>query len=282
MDLMANSLLAFGASPAMVHAKEEVDDFAQIADVLVINVGTLTPSWIESMKRAIHAVVNLGKPWVLDPVGCGATSYRTQQCRELLALQPTLIRGNASEIIALADASEERTRGVDSTIDGDASLLLVARKAARILAEKCNCVIAISGAEDFITDGNAETYISVNNGVPMLQAITATGCSVTAICAACIAATLKEEMTLSDTFNKDPKKAVSMATASGLALFGHAAEVAVLQGATGPGTLRSVLLDALYSMQESEASDGASELSTNELQSEKRTNIGLKMCWRAW
>src|SRR5688572_5385256 len=98
MDVTANALLAIGASPAMVHAEDEVEEFVALAHSLVINIGTLSHAWVGAMTRAAEQAVRLGKPWVLDPVGAGATQYRTAVARELAHRQPTVVRGNASEI----------------------------------------------------------------------------------------------------------------------------------------------------------------------------------------
>src|SRR5450631_3261652 len=119
MTLSANVLLALGASPAMVHAEEEVEDFVAIADALVVNIGTLSPSWVAAMRLAIARATALGKPWVLDPVGCGATPYRTKVAVELAALKPSVIRGNASEILSLADQAGQAGKGVDSLASAD-------------------------------------------------------------------------------------------------------------------------------------------------------------------
>ena len=102
MDIAANVLLAVGASPAMVHAPEESPDFLTIAQALVINIGTLSSPWVESMEVAAKAARSLGKPWVLDPVGAGATGFRDSAVKKLIAHRPQVIRGNASEIMAVA------------------------------------------------------------------------------------------------------------------------------------------------------------------------------------
>ena len=102
MTPSANVLLALGASPAMVHAVEEVEDFVAISDALAVNIGTLSPPWVAAMRAAAERAKALGKPWVLDPVGCGATPYRSAVAAELAALGPAVIRGNASEILSLA------------------------------------------------------------------------------------------------------------------------------------------------------------------------------------
>lgn len=105
MDIMANTLLAAGASPAMVHALEEIHEFTALTSALCINIGTLSPDWIFSMKVAATRANEMRKPWVLDPVGVGATQFRTEKCVELIRLKPTVIRGNASEIMALVGSS---------------------------------------------------------------------------------------------------------------------------------------------------------------------------------
>ena len=132
MDVTANALLAIGASPAMVHAEDEVDEFVGIAHSVVINIGTLSPAWVSAMTRAAEQAVRRGKPWVLDPVGAGATQYRTAVARDLGHRGPTVVRGNASEILALAGASTAGTRGVDS-VHGSADALEVARDLSRDL-----------------------------------------------------------------------------------------------------------------------------------------------------
>ena len=119
MDVTANCLLALGASPAMVHAEEEVEDFLAIAQALVVNIGTLSPPWVAAMGRAAARARALGRPWVLDPVGAGATPYRTRTSLELIERGPTVIRGNASEILALAGVAAGPTKGVDSTHGAD-------------------------------------------------------------------------------------------------------------------------------------------------------------------
>src|SRR5262245_14400594 len=101
MTVSANVLLALGASPAMVHAVEEVEDFVAISDALVINIGTLSPPWVDAMRLAAVAANAARKPWVLDPVGCGATPYRTTTAAELASFRPAIIRANASEIMSL-------------------------------------------------------------------------------------------------------------------------------------------------------------------------------------
>ncbi|CAI0436684.1 unnamed protein product [Linum tenue] len=105
MDIVANTLLAAGASPAMIHSLAEIPDFTPQAQALCVNVGTLSPSWVPAMKSAAELMVKLGKPWVLDPVAAGASGFRLNACLALVGVKPTVIRGNGSEIIALSRAS---------------------------------------------------------------------------------------------------------------------------------------------------------------------------------
>ena len=177
MNYTANALLAIGASPVMAHAAEEVEDMVSIAGALVVNIGTLSPQWVEGMKKAIVAAKKLGKPIILDPVGAGATPYRNSVLSELLnTASPTLIRGNGSEILALAGANIQ-TKGVDSTANSTDSL-----QAAKLLSEQFGCVVSVSGATDVIVSGDKVAYIE--NGVPLMTRVTGMGCSASAIAGA--------------------------------------------------------------------------------------------------
>lgn len=177
MNFTANALLAIGASPVMAHAAEEVEDMAAIAGALVVNIGTLSPQWVEGMKLAMKKAAALGKPIVLDPVGAGATPYRNRVLTELLATaSPTIIRGNGSEILALAGLNVQ-TRGVDSTTDSAGSL-----DAARALSSRYGAVVSVSGAVDVIVHGERTAWVS--NGVPLMTRVTGMGCSASAIAGA--------------------------------------------------------------------------------------------------
>lgn len=223
MTVSANVLLALGASPAMVHALEEVEDFVAISDALVINIGTLSPPWVEAMERAVLAANDLRKPWVLDPVGCGATPYRTQTSGQLAAFRPAIIRGNASEIMSLAGATGEGQKGVDSAAGSDAAL-----DAARALARQTGAVVAVTGAVDYATDG-ART-VRVEGGNPMMPLSTALGCALSA--AAAGFAAVAEPMT---------------AAVVALAVFKVAGAEAAGR-CRGPGHLPAELCDALHLM----------------------------------
>jgi hydroxyethylthiazole kinase len=219
MDVTANALLAIGASPAMVHANEEVEEFTGISSALMINIGTLSPAWVHAMERAADRAVALGKPWLLDPVGAGATAYRTRTARDLAGRRPAVVRGNASEILSLA-GEVGGTKGVDSTRGADEA-------AGRELARGLGCVVAVTGAVDHVTDGRR--MLAVEHGHPMMTRVTALGCALTGVTGAFLAV------------EPDPL----LAAAYALAFFGLAGEMAA-SGSMGPGTLRMRLMDALY------------------------------------
>jgi hydroxyethylthiazole kinase len=140
MNNTANALLAIGASPVMAHAEEEVEEMVNIASALVINIGTLSESWIISMFKAARQARKKGIPVILDPVGAGATAYRTKTARDLIANEPpAIIRGNASEIMALYD-DKSKTKGVDSAASSDKAI-----DVARRLSEINKCVVCVTG-----------------------------------------------------------------------------------------------------------------------------------------
>jgi hydroxyethylthiazole kinase len=225
MDLSANVLLAAGASPAMVHAREEAAEFAGIAGAVVVNIGTLSPEWVASMLDAAGVARDRGTPWVLDPVAAGATSYRTKTAADLMALRPTVVRGNASEILALAGTAGGG-KGVDST---DASS--DAADAAADLARRSGAVVAVTGEVDVVTDGRRSVHVF--GGDPLMARVTAMGCAASALTGAFAAV-------VDDAF---------VATAAALAVFGLAGARAAA-GAAGPGTLRWRLLDELHTLDE--------------------------------
>ncbi|KAJ1401709.1 Ribokinase-like [Sesbania bispinosa] len=227
MDLTANTLLSAGASPAMLHSLEEIPDFTPRAAALSLNIGTLSPSWLPAMKAAAQLCSTLGTPWVLDPVAVSASSFRFNACLELLRFKPTVIRGNASEIIALSTNTDTTTKGVDSTHES-----MDAIEAAKLLAQTSGAIVAVSGATDIVTDGNK--VVGAHNGVALMQKITATGCSVTALIAAFVAV--------------DKSHALDAAV-SALAVFGVAGELG-MKMAKGPASLRMHLIDALYGLDE--------------------------------
>jgi hydroxyethylthiazole kinase len=220
-NFTANALLAVGASPAMVVAEEEAGGFAAVAGALLVNVGTLTAPDVRAMHAAAAGARAAGRPWVLDPVAAGALPYRTRVVAELLAHRPTVVRGNASEILAVAGAAAGG-KGVDSTAGSTEAL-----PRARELAARLGAVVAVSGAVDFVTDG--EEVVAVPGGNPIITRVTAVGCALGAVIAAFLAAA------------PTPLRAA----VAGSALFKLAAGRAG-RTARGPGTLAATFLDQLF------------------------------------
>ncbi len=224
MNFTANILLAAGASPVMAHAENEVEEMTSFARALVLNIGTLTDDWVEAMLKAGKKASIIGIPITLDPVGAGATALRTRAANRILAeTAVSVVRGNASEILALAGGSA-KNRGVDSADSVEA----VSDQAVRLAAE-LKTPVAITGAEDFITDGRR--ILRVSNGHPLMTSVTGTGCGATAIIGAFAA------------IDPDPLSAAATA----LACYGLAAEQAAY-GSSGPGTFMIRFLDALYNL----------------------------------
>ncbi|MCK8491919.1 hydroxyethylthiazole kinase [Spirosoma sp. RP8] len=228
MNNTANALLALGASPAMVHAPEEVDDFVAIASALVVNIGTLDATFVAGMKLAMRRAKELGKPIIFDPVGVGATTYRNTVSAELLALAaPDIIRGNASEIMALAGLNAQ-TKGVDSLYGSDAAV-----DAGRRLSSVWGSVVVISGETDYIIHG--EQTATIDNGHPLMTKVTGMGCTATALAGAFAAV------------DTDYFQAATQA----MAVMGIAGELAALKN-LAPGSLQLNFLDALYGLTESD------------------------------
>ncbi|QAY62270.1 hydroxyethylthiazole kinase [Xylanimonas allomyrinae] len=179
-NVTANLLLAAGAAPAMVATPVEAGGFARVADGLLTNLGTVEGEQPDAMRVAAHAAVDAGTPWVLDPVAIGSLPLRTALAAELLVVGPTIVRGNASEVAALAGG--QGGRGVDSldTPDG-------VRATALRLARQSGAVVAVSGAVDLLTDGSR--VVRVHAGNPLLTRVTGVGCALGALVAACAAVT---------------------------------------------------------------------------------------------
>lgn len=173
----ANGLLALGASPFMSSALGEMLEVAAIANATVLNLGTITDELYEAMVIVGQEMNRLGKVVVVDPVGCGATTYRKKTTEALLqTVRPTLIRGNAGEIASLAEVPWG-SKGVDSG-EGDGDL----GEIARIVARKYQCLVALSGSTDVITDG--DTTYQLTNGTPYFEKMTGAGCLLSCVCGA--------------------------------------------------------------------------------------------------
>ncbi|MDO5532520.1 hydroxyethylthiazole kinase [Sutterella sp.] len=223
-EITANVLLAAGASPAMVVAAEEAPGFTAVASGLLVNVGTPTPDRLAVMHSCARSAREHGRPWVLDPVAAGGMPWRDEQIRSFLDDSPTVIRGNASEILALAGLGSGG-KGVDSTDSSDAAL-----EAARVLSEKTGAVVCVTGETDYAVKG--DRAVSISGGSEMATLVVGTGCSLSALVAAFLAVT---------------DDAVTGAI-SACALAKRAAQIA--RGRSrGPGSFHNEYLDALYQIQ---------------------------------
>ena len=228
MNSTANALLAIGASPVMAHASQEVEEMVSLARALVINMGTLSTAWVEAMFKAGQEALRRGIPVVFDPVGCGATKFRTATAQELTeGIRPAIIRGNASEIRALF-RSVQGTKGVDSMQTPEDVL-----EDAVALSLACRCVVSVSGAVDLVVEGNS--VVRIANGHPIMSRVTGMGCIATAITGAFAAV------------NSRPFQAA----AHGMGAVGIAGEMAAERSA-GPGSFPAQFLDALYLLRESD------------------------------
>jgi hydroxyethylthiazole kinase len=225
MNETANATLALGALPVMAHAREEVEEMAAIAGALVLNIGTLSPHWVDAMLLAGRIANERGTPVVLDPVGAGATTYRTETAKRILdEIDVTVLRGNAGEVATLVGVDAE-VRGVESIGTGGDSAEL-ARQAARQLG----LVASVTGPVDHVSDG--ETVVAIANGHPLMAAITGTGCMSSAL-TGCFLAVNRE--------------APFDAAIEALVAFGVAGEDAAV-GAAGPGSFHVALYDALAAL----------------------------------
>lgn len=225
MNETANAVLCLGALPVMAHAAEEVEEMVGIAGALVLNIGTLTPDWIDAMEVAGKRANELGVPVILDPVGAGATRLRTDSARRLLDnVRVSIVRGNAGEVATLAGASSE-VRGVESISAPDAVDQL-----AREFASGFDCTVAITSAVDIVTDGVRTTKIS--NGHPMMAKVVGTGC-MSSVIVASFAAVQPDAFT---------------ATVGALVTFGIAGEMAAQVSGNRPGTFHVELYNALYAV----------------------------------
>lgn len=225
MNETANATLALGALPVMAHAPQEVEEMASVAGALVLNIGTLSEHWIEAMLLAGRAANASGAPIVLDPVGAGATRYRTDTAKRLLAeLDIAVVRGNAAELATLA-GREAEIRGVESIEAGGSGGEL-----AKAAATALGCAAAVTGAVDHVSDG--ERVLAIANGDPMLGTVSGTGCMSTAVTGSFLAVR---------------REALLEGAAEALAAFGVAGEDAAAE-AKGPGSFHVALYDALYNL----------------------------------
>jgi hydroxyethylthiazole kinase len=227
MNETANAILALGALPVMAHAKDEVREMVGLAGALVLNIGTLSEHWIDAMLLAGAEANERGVPVVLDPVGVGATAYRTDTARRILdSIDVSVLRGNAGEVATLVGVEAE-VRGVES-VGGGGDPAELAQQAARTLG----LVASVTGEVDHVSDG--ERAAAVANGHPLLAAITGTGCMSTAMTGCFLAG----------------KEDVFEGAVEALVAFGVAGEDAAV-GANGPGSFHVNLYDALAGLEPS-------------------------------
>ena len=222
MNETANATLALGALPVMAHAREEVEEMVRLAGALVLNIGTLSPPWIESMLAAGWAANEAGVPVVLDPVGAGATTFRTETAKRILdEVDVAVLRGNAGEVATLVGVDAE-VRGVESIgAGGDPGML------ARQAAARLGVIASVTGPTDHVSDG--DVIVAIGNGHPLLASITGTGCMSSAI-TGCFLAVEKDR----------PLDAAVDA----LVAFGVAGEDSA-RHAKGPGSFHVALYDSL-------------------------------------
>ncbi len=224
MNYTANVLLAMGASPVMAHAANEVEEMVSFAGSLVLNIGTLSDSWIDSMVLAGRKAAAQNTPIVVDPVGSGATALRTATTKKILKeCGASILRGNSSEILSLG-TENSTTKGVDAVHSVDETV-----NTAALLSRILGTTIAITGPVDMITDGSR--VVRVENGHPMMPYVTGTGCSATAVIGAFAAV----------------ERDMVAAAAGGLAFLGLVGERAG-NVSDGPGSFMIALLDALYAI----------------------------------
>lgn len=174
MDFIANGLLSLGASPLMSKEQQEIDDLLQLANTVVINLGTLDKKFITLCEYVCSVANQLKKPIVLDPVGAGASHFRTETSLNLINnYDIAVIRGNASEIMSLSGVSI-KTKGVDSAAQSD-----FAMESAQNLSAHYDAVVVVSGKVDIIVEANNIEQLTY--GSPLMPKITGTGCLLSAV-----------------------------------------------------------------------------------------------------
>ncbi len=222
----ANVCICAGGSPVMTDEALDIPEMVALASAVVLNIGTLSERTLESMAVAGREANRNGVPVVLDPVGVGATSYRTAAARKLMeTVEVSVIKGNGGEIGVLAGLGG-KVRGVDSVSGSDD-----AGAAVSSLAERTGAVVAATGETDYVSDG--KTLAILRNGSPMLEKVSGTGCMVSSVTGCYVGAC-----------------GVSVPSVSAaVSVFNIASEKAVEGGkAFGPASFRTKLLDSLYGL----------------------------------
>ncbi|MBU3190476.1 hydroxyethylthiazole kinase [Clostridium bowmanii] len=235
----ANITLAIGGSPVMADDINEVSDMVSLSSALVINIGTLNTTSIQSMLLAGKTANKFNIPVILDPVGAGATTYRTNTAKKIISeVKLSVIRGNLSEIKTLYGI-EAKTKGVDACVSAsvDGNEFTQVKEMAKALATKFNTVVAITGAVDIITDG--ENLYTASNGHKIMAKVTGTGCMCTSLIGCCLGAGDNN----------------LLAALSGVVSMGIAGEIAyegLDKNRGGTGTLKVKIIDAIYNLTETE------------------------------
>ena len=224
MNNTANALLAIGASPVMAHANEEVEDIVSISSALVINMGTLSEKWVAAMLSAAKKAKETNTPFVFDPVGVGASKYRTETANRIIeAAVPNVIRGNASEIMALAQ-STNTTKGVDSTMNSEDAVT-----AAQNLSKTLKNTVVISGEVDYVI--TQDNISEITGGSALMAKVTGMGCTATSVIGACIG--------VEPDYHAASCAAMQLMAEAG----GAAAKVS-----NGPGSFQMNFLDSLHAI----------------------------------
>lgn len=222
MDFIANGLLSLGASPVMSQASQEMEDLLKLASVLVINLGTLDERFIQLCERACTVANQLNKPILFDPVGVGASDYRTEIAKKFMNnYRISVLHGNASEVMALSGLSIV-TKGVDSTMKSEQAI-----ESAKMLSSTHECVVVMTGQTDIIIDG--QNIERSDRGSPMMALVTGTGCLLTSVLGA---------------FHAVENNRFSACLAATV-FYGVCGEIAA-KNSQGPGSFRMAFLDALH------------------------------------
>lgn len=225
MNFTANVTLALGAQPIMSHAVEEMDQLHSFCSALILNIGTLDRNWIDAVIEAGKTATHHKLPIILDPVGAGATSLRTDTARRILdSANVTIVRANAGEMFALA-GDTSKVSGVDSLADAHAAVEI-----AKDFAKAHNLIVAMTGISDVVTDGTR--VLAIDNGHAIMSRVTGTGCSATTAVASFVGSVSDNAQHLD-------------AAASALAIYGRCGEIAA-DHAYGSGTFVPAFIDALF------------------------------------
>lgn len=240
----ANITLAIGGSPVMADDINEVHDMVSLSSSLVINIGTLNSSSVQSMIVAGKRANELNIPVILDPVGAGATAYRTDTARRIIGeVKLAVIRGNLSEIKTLYGI-EAKTKGVDAcdSVSENVNAHAEGKEMAKALANKLNTVIAITGAVDIITDG--ENLYSVENGHKIMAKVTGTGCMCTSLIGCYLG-------------SGDNNLIAALAGVVSMGIAGEIAYEGIDKNHGGTGTLKVKIIDAIYNLSHNEIMKGS-------------------------